>query len=125
MKNEAKDFLQKAFDEYQTKTIVFRGKCHDCQKPVKIEAEAELDGKLEIRGGALYPIFHEARDCELFFKCEECFDRKPILADYQETEVFSRVVGYLRPIKQWNPGKASEFRDRKVFDLEINSEIDA
>ncbi len=32
-----------------------------------------------------------------------------------ETEVYSRVVGYLRPIKQWNSGKQSEFSNRKVF----------
>ncbi len=30
-------------------------------------------------------------------------------------EVFSRVVGYLRPVKQWNKGKQEEFRNRKVF----------
>jgi len=32
-----------------------------------------------------------------------------------ETEVYSRVVGYLRPIKQWNPGKQAEFSMRKIF----------
>jgi ribonucleoside-triphosphate reductase len=31
------------------------------------------------------------------------------------TEVYSRVVGYLRPIRQWNKGKQSEWKDRKVF----------
>ncbi len=30
----------------------------------------------------------------------------------QETEIYSRVVGYLRPIKQWNPGKQAEFNMR-------------
>lgn len=33
----------------------------------------------------------------------------------QETEVYSRVVGYLRPVKQWNHGKQAEFRMRKAF----------
>jgi ribonucleoside-triphosphate reductase len=32
-----------------------------------------------------------------------------------ETEVYSRVVGYLRPIKQWNNGKQQEFSMRKMF----------
>lgn len=32
-----------------------------------------------------------------------------------ETEVYSRVVGYLRPIKQWNEGKSAEFDDRKTY----------
>jgi anaerobic ribonucleoside-triphosphate reductase len=33
----------------------------------------------------------------------------------QETEVYSRVVGYLRPVKQWNNGKQAEFGMRKTF----------
>jgi ribonucleoside-triphosphate reductase len=31
----------------------------------------------------------------------------------ESTEVYSRVVGYLRPVKQWNAGKQAEFADRK------------
>jgi anaerobic ribonucleoside-triphosphate reductase len=30
-------------------------------------------------------------------------------------EVYSRVVGYLRPVSQWNRGKQQEFKDRKMF----------
>ncbi|MBU4345175.1 MAG: ribonucleoside triphosphate reductase [Desulfobacteraceae bacterium] len=33
----------------------------------------------------------------------------------QETEIYSRVVGYLRPVKQWNAGKQAEFKIRKTF----------
>jgi ribonucleoside-triphosphate reductase len=33
----------------------------------------------------------------------------------QKTEVYSRVVGYLRPVKQWNDGKQAEYSDRKTF----------
>jgi len=33
----------------------------------------------------------------------------------QECEVWSRVVGYYRPIKDMNIGKRSEFRERKYF----------
>jgi len=32
-----------------------------------------------------------------------------------ECEVYSRVVGYLRPVKQWNKGKKEEFRERKTY----------
>ncbi|OQY52035.1 MAG: hypothetical protein B6245_23960 [Desulfobacteraceae bacterium 4572_88] len=32
-----------------------------------------------------------------------------------ETEIYSRVVGYLRPIRQWNKGKQAEFDNRKTF----------
>lgn len=33
----------------------------------------------------------------------------------KETEVYSRVVGYLRPVSQWNEGKQAEFSRRKVY----------
>jgi ribonucleoside-triphosphate reductase len=36
----------------------------------------------------------------------------------QKTEVYSRVVGYIRPIDQWNNGKQAEFSDRKEFVVE-------
>ena len=31
------------------------------------------------------------------------------------TEQYSRVVGYLRPVSQWNIGKQEEFRERKTY----------
>lgn len=30
-------------------------------------------------------------------------------------EVYSRVVGYYRPIQNWNKGKRQEFKERKVY----------
>lgn len=30
-------------------------------------------------------------------------------------EIYSRVTGYLRPVKQWNDAKQSEFKERKTF----------
>ncbi len=42
------------------------------------------------------------------------------------TEVYSRVVGYLRPVKQWNKGKRAEFSKRKTFNVsKINSSLTA
>lgn len=32
-----------------------------------------------------------------------------------ETEVYSRIVGYLRPIRTWNDGKQQEFRERTPY----------
>lgn len=32
-------------------------------------------------------------------------------------EVFSRVVGYLRPVQNWNKGKKEEYFLRKKFDI--------
>ncbi len=34
-------------------------------------------------------------------------------------EVYSRVVGYLRPVDQWNDGKQAEFSIRRTFDKSI------
>jgi ribonucleoside-triphosphate reductase len=33
----------------------------------------------------------------------------------QECEVYSRCVGYFRPIKQWNDGKKEDWAMRKFF----------
>lgn len=34
-----------------------------------------------------------------------------------ECEIYSRVVGYLRPVNQWNKGKKAEFKQRKTFQI--------
>lgn len=51
-----------------------------------------------------------------FSKCRSCHEVEPMLRNFQEAEVYSRVVGYIRPVKQWNKGKQAEFGDRKEFD---------
>ena len=33
----------------------------------------------------------------------------------QKCQVYSRVVGYLSPVSQWNKGKKEEMRDRKEY----------
>lgn len=45
------------------------------------------------------------------FNCPKCGD---------DCEVFSRVVGYIRPVRQWNEGKKTEFQTRKNFLIEDN-----
>ncbi|NIA11054.1 MAG: ribonucleoside triphosphate reductase [Nitrospiraceae bacterium] len=37
-------------------------------------------------------------------------------------EVYSRVVGYLRPVDQWNAGKQEEFKERELFDKVVMPE---
>lgn len=34
-----------------------------------------------------------------------------------DTEVYSRIVGYLRPVTQWNKGKKEEFKHRRMFKI--------
>ncbi len=38
----------------------------------------------------------------------------------KETEVYSRITGYYRPVKNWNDGKSQEFKDRKVYNIETS-----
>ncbi len=35
----------------------------------------------------------------------------------EECEVYSRVVGYLRPVAEWNKGKKEEFKQRKLYSI--------
>ena len=30
--------------------------------------------------------------------------------------VYSRVVGYIRPVQHWNEGKQAEYEERRVYD---------
>ncbi len=62
---------------------------------------------------SITPTFSVCADCGRFSgevpKCPMCG---------QETEVYSRVVGYLRPLSRWNKGKTQEFKDRKMFTIQ-------
>jgi len=40
----------------------------------------------------------------------------------QVCEVWSRVVGYYRPVQNWNKGKQSEWNDRETFDVHEKEE---
>lgn len=73
--------------------------CHDCGKQLE-ENEEYMPYKVGNEG---------------FLKCKECHMKDPVLRNFQECEVYSRVVGYIRPVKQWNKGKKEEFKDRKEF----------
>jgi len=34
-------------------------------------------------------------------------------------EVYSRVVGFLRPVQNWNVGKQQEWKDRKTYKMDV------
>ena len=42
------------------------------------------------------------------FTCPECGE---------PAEVYSRITGYYRPVQNWNDGKAEEYRERKLYDM--------
>ncbi|MFA6866183.1 MAG: ribonucleoside triphosphate reductase [Clostridia bacterium] len=43
------------------------------------------------------------------YVCPECGE---------QTEVYSRITGYYRPVRNWNIGKSQEFKERVVYDIE-------
>ena len=83
--------------------------CHDCGKEIEVNSDGEL-----LNGHFLKYDLGNGKFKEIF-KCSECFNQNKGLNNFQETEVYSRVVGYLRPVSQWNEGKQQEFKDRKEF----------
>ena len=38
----------------------------------------------------------------------------------KETEVYSRITGYYRPVKNWNDGKSQEYKERKTYNIETS-----
>ncbi|MBR2860879.1 MAG: ribonucleoside triphosphate reductase [Clostridia bacterium] len=45
------------------------------------------------------------------FSCPRCGN---------ETEVYSRITGYYRPVKNWNAGKTQEYKERKTYNVETS-----
>ena len=45
----------------------------------------------------------------------ETTDARPDDAERQPCEVWTRVMGYYRPVSAWNPGKQSEQAERVLF----------
>ncbi len=82
--------------------------CHDCKKEI---TDIKIDEKNQKITGA---VFYEWKD-KMFAKCPECFKKDSVLRNFQRAEVYSRVVGYLRPVQQWHQGKKEEYEDRVEF----------
>lgn len=99
--------------------IELRGSCHDCG--VDVVGLAVRDGS---KVSTNIPFWH-MEDIGAFAKCETCYEANPNLTNYQPCEVFSRVCGYVRPVKQYNPGKKAEKSmrvDYKIDEREYTNE---
>ena len=94
------------------KEVAFEGYCHDCDTRVQVLCTVNDKGELVIEGGAVYKPRGRT-----FLKCDACFAKDRTLRNYQECEVYSRVVGYLRPVRQWNKGKKAEWDARVEYKL--------
>jgi len=44
--------------------------------------------------------------------------------DKMPVETYSRIVGYFRPIQNWNKGEKQEFKNRKKYNIDkLKSEV--
>jgi hypothetical protein len=82
-------------------------KCRDCGKKIELEGE-------KIKNG-VYLVYNNNGEKINILKCKECYAKNPALTNFQECEVYSRVVGYIRPVQQWHKGKQQEYGERKEF----------
>ncbi len=41
-----------------------------------------------------------------------------------KAEVYSRITGYYRPVQNWNEGKAQEYKNRRIYDVQHSREMD-
>ncbi len=81
--------------------------CHDCGKKMEVK-------NFELKNGVFLAYDYCGEKLRVF-KCDECFKKSKSLKNFRECEVYSRVVGYLRPVEQWNLGKKQEFKEREEY----------
>lgn len=78
--------------------------CHDCEKTL-----AKGDEFVRFEGSNKREVV----------KCKDCFEKSPVLENFQPCDVYSRVVGFHTPIQRWNKGKSAEWKDRKTFTVSV------
>ena len=72
--------------------------CMDCGREFDIVLERTGPDQIEIKSGVI-----GKRDGEYLFKCPECFKEDQNFG--QNCEIYSRVVGNIRPVKRWKPAR--------------------
>lgn len=88
--------------------------CHDCRCPVRVTYSAdEIGGRLDPCDGAMgyYPTLNDSKK-EFFVKCADCYASQPELRNFNPIEVYTRVIGYYRPVSSFNRGKKKEYSQR-------------
>ncbi|MDP1852894.1 MAG: anaerobic ribonucleoside-triphosphate reductase [Candidatus Omnitrophota bacterium] len=91
------------------KTAENNNVCHDCAK--KIEINGEL-----IENGVYLNYDNNGEKINIFI-FNECFAKNKALTKFQPCEVYSRVVGYIRPVQQWHKGKKQEYGERLEYKM--------
>ena len=89
------------------KTAENKNVCHDCGKEMLVNGDLIENG--------VYLAYDNGGEKINVFKCNACFEKNKALTNFQPCEVYSRVVGYIRPVQQWHKGKKQEYGERKEF----------
>lgn len=83
--------------------------CHDCGCLIKFKGD-------QIENG--HHLVYQVDGNKIgILKCKKCYQKNPALTNFRSCEVYSRVVGYLRPVQQWNDGKQLEYKKRKEYKI--------
>lgn len=87
--------------------------CHDCGKSILINDNQELEN-------GVFLVYDNSGEKINVLKCKDCYAKNPALTNFKKCEVYSRVVGYIRPVQQWHKGKRQEYGERKEFNYPSN-----
>ncbi len=90
--------IEKALDTRQ---------CFDCATKIEIEGD-------DLKNGSIL-LYEDNKEKFFVIKCDDCYSKNPGISGYKECEVYSRIVGYLRPVQNWNDGKKREYEERATF----------
>ena len=77
-------------------------KCYDCGKEVGV-------------GEGVFLVYDYKGGDKEIFKCDKCYEEDPSYSE--KCSVYSRVVGYMQPVQNYNKGKAQEYKERKTFTI--------
>lgn len=83
--------------------------CHDCGRKITINNE-EIENGVQL-------VYDNAGEKINILKCNECYAKNSSLTNFQKCEVYSRVVGYIRPVEQWHKGKRQEYGERVEYNM--------
>jgi hypothetical protein len=98
-------------------SIIINATCCGCNLPMRITAERVSATEIQVEGGAMFKVpDHWQEEEPYLFKCTGCYTQHPAFG--HRTEVYSRCVGYLRPVSNWNGAKQSEFELRRTYRAE-------
>ena len=112
--NATESFLKDCLD---SGVSALSGHCQGCGDEVRllineVESKIAVDSVADDGAGLRYYTYFNKPE----FLCGSCVDSGVKLGS--PTEVYTRVVGYLSPVRRWNRGKKAEYGMRETFNLD-------